>query len=97
MQVLRDSIQRNDVDLFHRHIGELARLIQDNERMKGLLQGSGALTYAAYVGSNPMVTTLIEKGVGKKNITLYRASTHLTTSAHLPSFDSFAGDFRSSL
>ena len=61
--ILRDSIKHNDVDGFHCHLDKLARLLQSDELMKKLLEKS--LCYAAYVGSNPMVETLIQNGVGK--------------------------------
>ena len=49
------------MDSFHRHLDELERLLSDddkNRRMKGR-----ALSFAAFVGSNPVVETLIHKGV----------------------------------
>ena len=52
------------MDSFHRHLDELERLLSDddkNRRMKGR-----ALSFAAFVGSNPVVETLIHKGVGKE-------------------------------
>ena len=50
------------MDCFHCHLDELARLLQ-NDELKKLLEKS--LCYAAYVGSNPVVETLIQNGVGK--------------------------------
>ena len=60
--ILQKCIAHNDVDGFHCHLDELARLLQNNE-LKKLLEES--LCYAAYVGSNPIVETLIQNGVGK--------------------------------
>ena len=53
------------MDSFHCQLDELEGLLQNSERMKGLLEADGVLCYAAYVGSNPVVVTLIQKGVGK--------------------------------
>ena len=61
--ILQNCIAHNDVDGFHCHLDELVRLLQNDELMKKLLEKS--LCYAAYVGSNPMVETLIQNGVGK--------------------------------
>ena len=61
--ILQNRIAHNDVDNFHCHLEELVRLLQNDELMKKLLEES--LCYAAYVGSNPMVETLIQNGVGK--------------------------------
>ena len=68
MKTLRESIEQRDVDSFHRHLDELEGLLQNSERMKGLLEADGLLCYAAYMGSNPVVDTLIQKGVGKEKI-----------------------------
>ena len=55
------------MDSFHRHLDELERIVQNNDRMKELLEEEdGVLCYAAWIGSNPVVETLIEKGVGKE-------------------------------
>ena len=54
------------MDSFHRHLDELERIVQNNDRMKELLEEDGVLCYAAWIGSNPVVQTLIEKGVGKE-------------------------------
>ena len=56
----------NNVDSFHRHFDELERIVQNNDRMKVLLEEDGVLCYAASIGSYPVVETLIEKGVGKE-------------------------------
>ena len=66
LKTLRKSIKENNVDSFHRHLEELERLLQNSERMKGLLEDAGVLCYGAFIGSNPMVETLIQKGVGKE-------------------------------
>ena len=63
---LRESIKGNNVDSFHRHLDELERIVQNNEWMKELLEEDGVLCYAAWIGSNPVVETLIEKGVGEE-------------------------------
>ena len=64
LKTLRESIKENYVDSFHRHLNELERVVQNNERMGQLLEEP--LSYAAYVGSTPVVETLIHKGVGEK-------------------------------
>ena len=63
---LRESIKENNVDSFHHHLDELERIVQNNERMKELLEVDGTLCLTAWIGSNPVVETLIEKGVGKE-------------------------------
>ena len=55
---------------FHCHLDELERAAQNSQRMKELLVADGILCYAAYVGSNPVVETLIQKGVGKEKMYL---------------------------
>ena len=57
------------MDSFHCHLEELERVVQNNDRMKGLLEEYGTLCLAAHMGSTPVVETLIQKGVGKVNIT----------------------------
>ena len=66
LQTLRESIKRNNVATFHRHLDELEKALQNSERMKRLLTADGTLCYAAFIGSDPVVETLIQKGVGKK-------------------------------
>ena len=68
---LRESIKENDVDSFHRHLDELGRVVQNNDQIKELLEEAGTLCLAAHVGSNPVVETLIQKGVGKKYVNLH--------------------------
>ena len=68
LKTLRESIKENDLDSFHRHLDELERIVQNSVRMKVLLEEAGTLCYGAYVGSNPVVETLIRKGVGKEKI-----------------------------
>ena len=63
--MLRESIKAKNVDSFHWHLNELERVVQNNEGMKRLLEQDGTLCYAAYIGSNPVVKTVIRKGVGK--------------------------------
>ena len=53
------------MDSFHRHLDELERLLSDNDKKKRRMK-SRALSFAASVGSNPVVETLIHKGVGKE-------------------------------
>ena len=50
---------------FHHHLDELGELLEDSGKRKELLENSGALAFAAYVGCNPMVEALIQNGVGK--------------------------------
>ena len=64
LKPLRESIKENSVDSFHRQLDELERVVQDNEKMRRLLQE--LLSYAAFLGSTPVVETLIQKGVGEK-------------------------------
>ena len=67
--ILRESIMCNDVDSFHRHFDKLERVFQNNEqKMKEVLDEDGILCYAAHVGLNPVVETLIQKGVGKEKL-----------------------------
>ena len=54
------------MDSFHRHLDELERLLSDDDKKKGRMK-SRALSFAAFVGSNPAVETLIQKGVGKEH------------------------------
>ena len=49
---------------FHHHLDELQRLLSDDD-MKRCIKES-VLCYAAYLGSNPIVEALSQKGVGKK-------------------------------
>ena len=53
------------MDSFHRHLDELERLLSDDDKEKRRIKES-VLCYAAYLGSNPMVEALIQKGVGKE-------------------------------
>ena len=64
MKKLREAIKEKNEDSFHRHLSWLDELLQDDIRMKDLLNGS--LTYAAYIGFQPAVETLIQKGAGKE-------------------------------
>ena len=52
------------MDSFHHHLNELERLLSDDDEKKGQMK-SRALNFAAFLGSNPVVETLIQKGVGK--------------------------------
>ena len=71
MKTLRESIKGNNVDSFNWHLDELERIVQNTDRMKKLLDEDGTLSYSAYIGSNPVVETLIQKGVGKELYTPY--------------------------
>ena len=53
------------MDSFHRHLDELERLLSDDDKKKRQIK-IRALSFAAFVGSNPVVETLIQKGVGKE-------------------------------
>ena len=65
LKKLREAIGGKNEDLFHRHIDELEKLLQDDDRMRELLDATGTLAYAAYVGFQPAVETLvIRKGAG---------------------------------
>ena len=64
LKPLRESITENNMDSFHRHLNELEKVVQNIERMKRLLEEP--LSYAAFLGSTPVVETLIQKGVGKE-------------------------------
>ena len=64
LKTLRESIKENSVDSFHHHLNELERVVQSNERMRQLLEEP--LSYAAFLGSTPVVDTLIQKGVGEE-------------------------------
>ena len=55
------------MDSFHLHLDELERLLSDEDKKKGQIR-QRILCYAAFVGSNPVVETLIQKGVGKEFI-----------------------------
>ena len=66
LKTLRECIKENNVDSFHHHLSELERVVQNNKRMRELLEEDGVLCYSAHMGSNPVVETLIQKGVGKK-------------------------------
>ena len=66
LKTLRKSIIEKDVDSFHHHLDELEKVVQNTIRMKELLGEDGTLCLAASVGYNPVVETLIQKGVGKK-------------------------------
>ena len=53
------------MDSFHRHLDELERLLSDADMKERRIKES-VLCYAAYLGFNPMVEALIQKGVGKE-------------------------------
>ena len=62
--LLREATENNDMNSFHRHLDELERLLSDDDMEKRRIKQS-ILCSAAYLGSNPMVEALIQKGVGK--------------------------------
>ena len=68
LKILRESIKENNVDHFDRHLDELERVVQNTGRMKELLGQDGTLCYSAYIGSNPMVEILIQRGAGKEYV-----------------------------
>ena len=53
------------MDSFHRHLDELERLLSDDDEKKRRVR-QRVLCYAAFVGSNPVVEAVIQKGVGKE-------------------------------
>ena len=53
------------MDSFHCHLDELERLLSGDGWMKRRIK-ERALSFAAYVGSNPVVETLVPKGIGKE-------------------------------
>ena len=63
--MLREATKNNDMDSFHRHLDELERLLSDDDTKKRRIKES-VLCYAAYLGSNPVMEALIQKGVGKE-------------------------------
>jgi len=65
LEALKKSIQENNEESFHQHLAELERLLQNNGTVREWLATSGALNYAAEVGSIPMISTLVQKGLGK--------------------------------
>ena len=64
LEKLKEAIKEKDEDSFHSHLSGLDEFLQDDKMMKELLDGS--LAYAAYIGFQPAVETLIQKGGGKK-------------------------------
>ena len=56
------------MDSFYRHLDELQTFVQNTDRIKELLELDGILCLAAHIGSNPVVETLIQKGVGEEKI-----------------------------
>ena len=62
--ILQNNIAQNDVESFHCHLDELVRLHQNDKWLKKLSEK--LLCYAAYVGSNPVIETLIQNGVGEE-------------------------------
>ena len=64
MKKLREAIKDKDENSFHRHLSGLDELLQDDNKMKELLDGS--LAYAAFIGFQPAVETLIQRGGGKE-------------------------------
>ena len=60
-----EATKNNDMDSFYCHLDELERLLSDDDKKKRRIKES-TLCYAAYLGSNPVVEALIQKGVGKE-------------------------------
>ena len=68
LEDLNKDIQEGDVDAFNQRLAEIEVFfpVDDDDNTLGeRLAASGALCYAARVGSVPMMDTLIQKGVGK--------------------------------
>jgi len=63
LEALKKSILENNEESFHQHLAELERLLQDIGTVREWLATSGALNYAAEVGSIPMIDTLLKKGL----------------------------------
>ena len=53
------------MDSFHHHLDELERLLSNDDKKKGQIT-QRVLCYAVFVGSNPVVEAVIQKGVGKE-------------------------------
>ena len=64
LKKLREAIASKDEYLFHQCIDEIEKLVQDNDWRRELLDATGTLAYAAYVGFQPAVETVIQKGAG---------------------------------
>ena len=64
LKKLREAITGKDNHSFHCHIDELEKLLQDGDMMRELLDATGILAYAASVGFQPAVETVIQKGAG---------------------------------
>ena len=61
---LREAIKEKDEVSFHHYLSGIDELLQDDNRMTELLDDS--LAHAAYMGFQPAVETLIQKGAGKE-------------------------------
>ena len=68
LKPLRESIIGNNVNSFHHHLKELGMVVQNNERMRELLEEDGVVCLGAHLGATSVVETLIQKGVGKEKI-----------------------------
>ena len=66
-KLLRNTIEKNDVKSFHCHLDELERLPYGDEKMKVQIK-ERALCYAAYIGSNRMIETLVQEDIGKEHM-----------------------------
>ena len=64
LKKLREAIASKDEYLFYHCIDEIEKFVQDNDRRRELLDATGTLAYAAYVGFHPAVETVIQKGAG---------------------------------
>jgi len=65
LEDLKKAIQDGDLESFNQRLSLVEEFFQDRESTVGGLATSGALCYAARVGSIPMMDILIKKGVGK--------------------------------
>jgi len=65
LEDLKKAIPDGDLESFNQRLSLVEEFFQDRESTVGGLATSGALCYAARVGSIPMMDTLIQKGAGK--------------------------------
>ena len=82
LEDLNKDIQEGDVDAFNQRLAEIAMFFQvddDDNTLGERLAASGALCYAARVGSVPIMDTLIQKGVGKAVYQLIGLNYHTLT------------------
>ena len=65
LEDLKKAIQDGHVDSFKQQLSRVEKFFLDHDSTVRGLAASGALCYAARVGSIPMMDALIQKGVGK--------------------------------